>query len=105
MAHYLNRRRKIVHFDLLIKCKEIARVWTCDFLGTFFILELGGEANDLYGLCNKNNVVRKISPISGMVDEDRVYQISITCKEDAERDIRLSYWKIEFGDLWCKYRL
>lgn len=62
-------------------------------LGTFFILEMGGEDNNLYRLCNKNNVVRKISPISGMVDEDRVYQISITCKEDEERDIRLSLLK------------
>lgn len=71
-------------------------------LGTFFILEKGGEDNNLYRLCSKNNVVRKITPIFGMVDEDRVYQISITCKEDAERDIRLSLLK---NRIWRFIRL
>ena len=38
-------------------------------------------------------LVRKLVPLSGMVDEDQIYQISITCQEDAERDIRLSLLK------------
>ena len=38
-------------------------------------------------------MVRKLVPLSGMVDEDQIYQISITCQEDAERDIRLSLLK------------
>lgn len=75
-----------------------ATLWCTAAIGILASTGMWWMAISATGILIMSNIilrplVQKLIPVSGMYDSDQMYQISITCQEQAEREIRLSLLK------------